>query len=154
MVMRAILKMVVTGFWLAGCATVALAATDDCGLQDKVPADQRVKNTVKWATASEINVFGYEVFRGETEEGSFTKLTKDPILGAGTTDVTQKYQFADDTIDPCKEYWYYVEEITTQGSRSKVTPVYKAKAKRQPGEKSAEVKPVEKSAEKSKEKKK
>jgi hypothetical protein len=72
------------------------------------------------------------VFRGDTEEGEFTKLNKEPILGAGTTDETHKYQFRDDTIDPCKEYWYYIESISTAGVREKFTPTFKAAAKRSP----------------------
>ena len=55
-----------------------------------------------------------------------------PILGAGTTDEPQKYSWRDDTIDPCKDYWYYVESISTTGVREKMTPTFKAAAKRSP----------------------
>lgn len=144
MLIRTALRILAISVLSGFLATTTLAASDGCGLQGKVPTDRRIKNTVKWATASESNVFAYDVFRGESENGDFSKLTKDPILGAGTTDVTQHYQFVDDTIDPCKEYWYYVEEVTTQGNRSKATPVFKAKAKRQPGNKAVDSKSVEK----------
>jgi len=76
------------------------------------------------------NNVGFEVFRSDSETGEFAKLTKDPILGAGTTDESHKYSFRDDTIDPCKEYWYYVESISTAGVREKFTPTFKAPAKR------------------------
>lgn len=104
----------------------------DCGDQSALPADQRVANTPKWSLASEQDNFGFDVFRGDSEEGPFTKLNAEPILGAGTTDETQKYSWRDDSIDPCKAYWYYVESISTAGVREKMTPTFQAPAKRSP----------------------
>jgi hypothetical protein len=101
-----------------------------CGDQSKLPADQRVANTVKWKTASEQDSFGFEVFRGDSEKGEFAKLNKDPMLGAGTSDETHAYEFRDDTIDPCRSYWYYVESISTSGAREKFTPTFQAPPKR------------------------
>lgn len=109
----------------------APASADGCGDQSKVPAEKRVTNTARWTTASENDTFGYDVYRSDSENGKFTRITKKPILGNGTTSETHKYEFVDDTIDPCREYWYYVEEITTAGERVKFTSVFKAKAKRE-----------------------
>jgi hypothetical protein len=102
----------------------------DCGDQSKVPEDQRVANTARWSTASEQDSFSFDVFRGDTEKGEFTKITKMPMMGAGTTDETHKYEYRDDTIDPCKDYWYYVESTSTKGVKEKFTPVFHAPAKR------------------------
>lgn len=101
-----------------------------CGEQASVPADQRLANTARWTTASEQNNFGFDVYRGDAEKGPFKKLTKEPLLGAGTSDETHKYEFRDDTIDPCREYWYYVEGISTNGTREKFTPTFRAPPKR------------------------
>jgi len=102
----------------------------ECGDQSHLPADQRIANTARWTTASEQDNFGFDVFRGDSEKGEFVKLTKEPILGAGTSDETHKYEFRDDTIDPCKEYWYYVEGISTSGKHEKFTPTFRAPPKR------------------------
>jgi len=102
----------------------------DCGDQSKLPEDQRVANTARWSTASEQNSFSFDVFRSDTEKGEFTKITKMPLMGAGTTDETHKYEYRDDTIDPCKDYWYYVESTSTKGEKEKFTPVFHAPAKR------------------------
>lgn len=110
----------------------------DCGDQSAVAVDERLANTPKWSLASEQDNFGFDVFRGDTEKGEFAKLNKDPILGAGTTDETKKYSWRDDTIDPCKDYWYYVESISTTGVREKMTPTFKAAAKRSPRSVSAQ----------------
>ena len=103
-----------------------------CGDQSALPSDQRLANTPKWTLASEQDNFGFDVFRGDSEEGEFTKLNKEPILGAGTPAESSRYAWRDDSIDPCKDYWYYVESISTSGVREKMTPTFKAPAKRSP----------------------
>jgi hypothetical protein len=132
----ALLAVLLLGSAAHGAGAPAAGA---CGSQAKVPPDQRVGNTALWSTASEVNTFGYDVYRGDSEDGKFVRITKKPVLGNGTTSETNKYEFVDDTIDPCKEYWYYVEEITTSGERTKFTTVFKAKAKRHPDGTPAEV---------------
>ncbi len=114
-------------------ATTAPAAV--CGSQSKVAPDQRLSNTAHWTTASEEENFGYDVYRGDSEKGPFVKLTRQPILGNGTTDETHQYKYVDDSIDPCKDYWYYVESINTDGTREKFTPVFHAPAKRHASDK-------------------
>ena len=110
-------------------AAQAPAPAGVCTDQSKLPADKRITNKVSWVTASESENFGYDVYRGESADGKFIKLTKQPILGAGTTYETHQYKFIDETLNPCKDYWYYVESITTQGGREKFTPVFKRPAK-------------------------
>ncbi len=99
--------------------------------KDAKPMEATVdlKNTIRWATASEVENFGYDVYRGEGEEGPFVRLTAKPIPGAGTSDEPHKYSYVDKDIDPTKEYWYYVESISFSGVRERFTPVQKAKAK-------------------------
>jgi len=105
-----------------------------CGDQSAIEAGQRIANTPKWSTASELENFGFDVYRGDTEEGEFTRLTESPIQGAGTSDEPHSYSYRDDSIDPCKDYWYYVEAISTSGGREKFTPTFRAPAKRRAGE--------------------
>ena len=89
------------------------------------PAAEPYKNTVKWATASEVDNFGYDVYRGESPDGPFVRLTEEPVEGAGTSDEVHRYRFVDDTIDPTKTYYYYVESISMSGERERFTPVGK-----------------------------
>jgi hypothetical protein len=102
----------------------------DCGDQSALAPDQRIANTARWSTASEQDSFAFDVYRGDSEKGEFKKINKDPILGAGTSDETHKYEYRDDTIDPCKDYWYYVESISTKGTHEKFTPTFHAPPKR------------------------
>ncbi len=90
------------------------------------------KNTIRWTTASEVDSFGFDVFRGEREDGPFERLNAKPIAGAGTSDESHAYAWVDETIDPTKEYFYYVESISIDGVREKFTPVNRARAKLAP----------------------
>lgn len=132
-----VFALVVSCFFFAAPVAAASKPTSAntpgaCGSQSKLPAAQRVLNTAHWTTASEEENFGYDVYRGNSEKGPFVKLTKQPILGHGTTEQTHNYKFVDDAIDPCKDYWYYVESIATDGTREKFTPIFRAPAKRHP----------------------
>jgi len=125
---------ILVGSFLALLAALPVAAAEPppaiaCGSQSKIPAGRRVTNTARWTTASEQENFGYDVYRSESEKGPFVKLTRQPILGNGTTNETHEYSYADDAIDPCRDYWYYVEAIATDGSREKFTAVFHAPAK-------------------------
>ena len=88
-----------------------------------------LENVIRWSTASEVENFGYDVFRGPSEEGPFERLNKAPIAGHGTTDVPQKYEYRDLSIAENTAYWYYVESISLQGERERFTPVFRAKPK-------------------------
>jgi len=93
------------------------------------------RNTVRWSTASEVDNFGYDVYRGTSKDGPFERLTVDPVAGAGTSDETHKYSFVDEKIDPYQAYFYYVESISLAGHRERFTPIIEAKPKlpRPPG---------------------
>jgi hypothetical protein len=100
-----------------------------------------LSNTIKWSTASEVENFGYDVFRGDKEEGPFTRLNPKTIAGAGTVDEPRAYQYVDATIEVGKAYWYYVESISLAGVREKFTPVFQSKAKNADGTPVAAAKP-------------
>jgi hypothetical protein len=87
------------------------------------------QNTIKWSTASELDNFGYDVYRSESEDGAFERLNTEVIEGAGTTDEVNRYQYVDDTIDPRKTYYYYVESISMSGVRERFTPIAKTPPK-------------------------
>ncbi len=103
------------------------------------PADEpeasrpaKLSNSLRWTTASEVDNFGFDVYRADREEGPFARLTQEPIPGEGTTDVPTNYAYVDDTIEPDREYFYYVESISMDGRREHFTPVVRVAPKRRP----------------------
>ncbi len=81
------------------------------------------RNRVRWSTASEVENYGFDVYRAEREEGPFVRLTARAIAGGGTTDTPREYEFVDTPIDPSRVYFYYVESISLGGERERFTPV-------------------------------
>jgi hypothetical protein len=100
------------------------------------------RNTLRWSTASELDNFGYDVYRATDPEGPFERITRDPILGAGTTDEVSRYVFVDEAIDPHMTYYYYVESISLAGVRERFTPVVKKEPKLPPPDGSIEPIPL------------
>jgi hypothetical protein len=88
-----------------------------------------LSNTVKWSTASEVNNFGYDVYRSESRDGPYQRITPQPILGQDTTDLLTEYEYADHTIAPDTLYFYYVQSISMEGKRKRITPVIQAPVK-------------------------
>ena len=100
-------------------------------LSSNTPAEEGIgiSNHVKWVTESELNNFGFDVLRGDCEEGPFTRVNENTIPGAGSSDIPNQYEFIDETIEAGKVYWYYVESISMSGEREKFTPTFQSRAK-------------------------
>ncbi len=120
--------------------TASVGASTDAALAPKaaepaVPASEPplqpewLRNRIRWQTASEVDNFGYDVYRGPTEDGPFAKVTATPVPGHGTTDEPSAYEWYDASIEEGVEYWYYVESISISGERERFTPIFEAKAK-------------------------
>jgi hypothetical protein len=104
--------------------------------QEATPAaapasDEPPFNRLKWSTASEVDNFGFDIYRSTSEEGPFERLTSQPIPGAGTVDEPRYYEYKDTAIDPGVEYFYYVESISVDGIRETFSPIIRAPAKGQ-----------------------
>lgn len=86
-------------------------------------------NTIRWKTASEVDNLAFDVYRATIESGPFTRVTRRPIRGAGTSDEPHDYVFVDEAIEAGTSYWYYVESISMNGVREKFTPTFMAPLK-------------------------
>jgi hypothetical protein len=85
--------------------------------------EETYANTLRWKTASEVDNFGFDIYRSISEEGPFERITEEPVAGAGTTDEPQSYVWVDDAIDPSRGYHYYIESISMAGVRERFSPV-------------------------------
>lgn len=83
-------------------------------------------NTLRWSTASEDEVFGFDIYRSTSASGPFARLTPQPIAGAGTKDTHSDYVYLDDTIAPATPYFYSIETIKMDGTRRRLTGVIEA----------------------------
>jgi len=91
-----------------------------------------IHNKVRWKTASEVDSYGFDVYRSTSEDGPFETINDKPIAGAGTVDVPQYYLYLDHDIQPDTAYFYYIESISLAGERKDISPVLRAPPKRAP----------------------
>lgn len=117
---------------LGAIALLSLAILSAPADEPEASRPAKLSNSLRWTTASEVDNFGFDVYRADREEGPFARLTQEPIPGAGTTDVPTNYAYVDDTIEPDREYFYYVESISMDGRREHFTPVVRVAPKRRP----------------------
>lgn len=75
-----------------------------------------------WATASEINNYGFEVQRRLADSSDFATLPGGFVPGHGTTNTPQVYQFVD--TDPRPSAFYRLKQIDLDGSTWFSEPVF------------------------------
>lgn len=121
---RTQLLLCLAGFLAGAPAWAQAPAAEKSG---PPPAGQSIKNTLRWKTNGGENQ-GFDVYRAVSESGPFVKLTAHPVDGRGTAGQPE-FAYVDDTIEPGRAYWYYVEVIDPRGERRRLTPVTKAPAK-------------------------
>ncbi|MBM3236898.1 T9SS type A sorting domain-containing protein [Candidatus Poribacteria bacterium] len=86
------------------------------------------KVTLKWETGNEIENIGFYVYRGETADGPFKKISK-LIDGAGNLAMGHTYEYIDRKIEPNKTYFYYLEYVDIHGIRDKSNIIQATEAK-------------------------
>ncbi|MBM3237238.1 T9SS type A sorting domain-containing protein [Candidatus Poribacteria bacterium] len=72
---------------------------------------------LKWRTESEVNNVGFSVYRSESEEGKYNKISF--VSGAGNTAMPSDYQFVDKKVEAGKTYFYYLEDIDVTGVKNR-----------------------------------
>jgi len=82
-----------------------------------IPADRGV--ILRWRTESEISNFGFNVYRSEGLDGKYVKVNSTAIKGAGTVATPHDYQFVDSKVEVGKTYFYYLEDISFTGEKTR-----------------------------------
>jgi hypothetical protein len=82
-------------------------------------------NYLEWVTESEIDNFGFNLYRAESSEEEpvndlqFVKLNEQIISAAGNSSDQKKYSFEDENIKNNMYYWYQLEDIDYKGVKTK-----------------------------------
>ena len=86
---------------------------------------------LKWQVSNENNVYGYLVYRGDTENGPFLRVNKDILHVDGTKGdgVTSAYGWRDNSAAAGKTYWYYVGLLYRDGTKQQLSGPQEVKAK-------------------------
>jgi len=79
--------------------------------------------TVEWTTASEVDHAGFNLYRGESPDGPWTKLNQELIPPAGDPIVGGKYSYVDDAVEPGRTYYYLLEDVALNGATTRHPPI-------------------------------
>lgn len=88
-----------------------------------VAADDAPRIRLKWTTSTEVDNYGFLVLRGDEENGPFREMTPKVIPGAGNSEVPRDYSWEDRNVVPGKTYWYYLESVSSSGTRERFSPL-------------------------------
>ncbi len=74
---------------------------------------------VAWSTATEFETAGYAVYRGESPDGPFEKISDTLIPAAGDPISGGDYEFIDRGVEPGVTYYYMLEEVELSGGANR-----------------------------------
>jgi len=76
-----------------------------------------------WETASELKNLGFHLYRANSEEGAYQRITATPIPGLGSSPSGARYRYVDSGLVNGRTYFYKLEDIETTGKTKLHGPV-------------------------------
>jgi hypothetical protein len=105
--------------WLI-CGLAALAALA-IGLRAMTTSASLV--TVEWTTASELNTAGFNLYRSESRDGSYTRINSELIPHSPDPQIGGSYSFTDTNVVAGRTYYYQLEDVETGGATTRHGPI-------------------------------
>lgn len=85
------------------------------------------KVILSWATQSEVNNLGFEVYRAQEEAGNYTMIasyeSNAALQGAGNSNEEIEYLYEDASIYPGATFWYQIADVDFAGVRTFHGPI-------------------------------
>ena len=79
---------------------------------------------VEWSTETEMNTAGFNLYRGESEDGPFGVKVNDQLIPPAADPITGgSYQYIDKTAQPGVTYYYKLEEVEKNGGANSYGPI-------------------------------
>jgi hypothetical protein len=75
-----------------------------------------------WATESETDNAGFNIYRSESENGQYTKINTSIIPAKGSSTQGAVYEFTDNNVQNRKTYYYKLEDIDLNGNSTMHSP--------------------------------
>jgi hypothetical protein len=94
-----------------------------------LPAPEGRGPLLKWSVAHEGAVYGYAVYRGNSDAGPFLRVSRETIRASEDEEQRSDYQWRDTSAEPGKTYWYYVAALQNDGHKRKLSDPQKVVAK-------------------------
>jgi hypothetical protein len=70
---------------------------------------------LSWETSSEVHSLGFHVWRSESEDGEYERITTSLIAGQGNSSAGAVYNFTDKNFQANLTYYYRIEQVESDG---------------------------------------
>jgi hypothetical protein len=101
--------------------TTVPATAIDLALFQAVSSYKKVK--IEWATESETDNAGFNLYRATAETGPYVKINSELIVAEGSPTRGALYEFVDKDVKNRKTYYYKLEDIDLNGNSTMHGPV-------------------------------
>jgi len=91
-------------------------------------AEAKTGCTLHWVLAKDLGVYGYAVYRSDSENGPFVRVNSELVKSDASAD-GGSYAWHDGTAISGHTYWYYISTVGQNGIKSQLTGPQKAVAK-------------------------
>ena len=81
------------------------------------------KVILTWTTQSETENLGFNILRSENQDEDYTRINKELIVGAGSTQKGETYCYEDEYVESQKTYYYLLEDVSHSGVIGKHGPI-------------------------------
>jgi len=78
---------------------------------------------MNWATESEIDNAGFNLYRAEKQNGTYEKINRTLIPAKGSPVQGAKYTYTDTEVKNRKQYFYKLEDIDQNGTVTSHGPI-------------------------------
>lgn len=79
---------------------------------------------IEWASASETNNVGFNLYRSRSEDAPSEQLNSSLIASQALgSSEGHRYEWADSTVETGQSYYYWLEDVATDGTRTMSGPV-------------------------------
>ena len=84
---------------------------------------------LRWHVANGRSIHGFQIFRGESEQGPFVLLNRPTLPSSAEDEESAGYNYRDNSAESGKTYWYYIGLVFNDGRKQQLTGPQKIVAK-------------------------
>jgi hypothetical protein len=99
------------------------------------PAPALATVTLHWTVRNLDDTFGFLVYRSERAEGPYRRINEWLVRAAEPEMASpegNRYAYADTTAVPSRQYFYYIDSVTTAGIKNRLSGVIEKVAPQAP----------------------
>lgn len=78
--------------------------------------------TINWSTATEFDTAGFNIYRSDSLEGDFKQVNSQLLPAHADAAAGAKYSWVDRKAEPGKSYFYQLEDVEYNNSRTRHEP--------------------------------